>query len=290
MTVATSLARSPETILMRIGILTDLHLRQPGAAPDGWHNPHQFETARQRLTAALDFLGSERVDRIAILGDLTHDGDPATFEDVLAILASAPVPAWIVPGNHDLGADPTDLGTAMVPHLPQLDLLSGTSRSLANGWRATGLGITRGEGGYLIDPEPDLGEWDDSPTLVLSHFPLLSLKDEAIAADLKYAGDPLNGPGIVTHLKARPGPTLVISGHLHIRHAQAQGPVLQASCGAQVESLFEATVLDLTEWATGIVRWTATAIDPVWPGIVPALSEPEQAWRWTGSGWEVMTS
>jgi hypothetical protein len=38
------------------------------------------------------------------------------------------------------------------------------------------------------------------------------------------------------------------------------------------------------------VRWTATAIDPVWPGIVPALSEPEQAWQWTGSGWEVMTS
>jgi len=275
---------------MRIGILTDLHLRQPGTAPDGWHNPHQFDTARQRLTAVLDFLDTQRIDRIAVLGDLTHDGDDATFYDVLAILATSPVPVWIVPGNHDLAIDASGLANAITNHAGQLEHLSGTVRPIADSWQVAGLGIARVPDGYDIDPVPDITAWNDAPTLVLSHFPLLSLKDEAIAAGLKYAGDPRNQQHLAIPLQARSAPTLVISGHLHIRHTQAIGPVLQVSCGAQIESLFEVTVLDLTKWPDGIVRWQATAIEPVWPGIMPALSDPEQAWRWDGTSWQSLPS
>jgi hypothetical protein len=269
---------------MRIGMLSDLHLRQPGLSPDGWHNPHQFETARERLATALDLLGQEGVEAIAVLGDLTHDGDEATFHDVLEILATAPVPVWIVPGNHDLMPDTSVLVRALAGYTGSPMLLSGESLLFMGGWQVLGCGLTRTPDGYLVEPGPLLQTLDD-PALVLSHFPLLSLRTQASAASLQYAGDPLNGAAVVAELTNRAVPVLVFSGHLHIRHAQAQGPVLQASCGAQVESLFEMTVLDLSAWSEGMVSWQATSVAPVWPGVEPALSDAHQTWRWDGDHW-----
>lgn len=271
---------------MRIGILTDLHFRPPGSPADGWHNPHQFESARQRLTSTLTHLETQGIDQLAVLGDLTHDADDPTFADVLDLLATSSVPIWIVPGNHDLGSDASHLASAIASRPDSLQLLGGALLPLTSIWQVTGFGLSRAAGGYQIDPPPTVPSWGVRPTLVLSHFPLLSLREDAIQAELKYAGDPVNGPEVASDLIGREAPTLVISGHLHIRQASSRGPVLQASCGAQIESLFEVTVLDLSNWETGVVRWHSTSIEPVWPGVVPALSDPIQTWQWTGDGWQ----
>ena len=114
---------------------------------------------------------------------------------------------------------------------------------------------------------------------------MLSLLQQCADANLKYAGDLRNGDHLATSLVDRTAPTLVINGHLHIRHTTARGSVLQAACGAQVESLFEVTVVDFGGWNQGRITWAATPIQPVFPGVSPALVASSQAWAWDGAGW-----
>jgi hypothetical protein len=272
---------------VKLGIVTDIHHTQPGGAPDAWHNPHQFETVATRLEQSLAWLRDRGVDRLAVLGDLTHRGDAASMREVLAIVAAAGLPAWVLPGNHDLAPDPAVLASTLAgAGHATLEPLGNDPVPFGPGWQVVGLGLQRREaGGYEAMPEPDPATWDDAPALVLAHFPVRSIRDDATAAGLKYAGDLANGDRLAGALRSHPQPVLVVHGHLHIRHAVADGALLQVSCGAQVESLFEATVLDLGGWGDGLVRWQATAIQDQWPGTNPALSGPAQTWRWTGSSW-----
>lgn len=79
---------------LRIGLLSDLHLRS-GAAP----------TVVERAVARLM---KERPHLIAVTGDLAED--PQGLETVLGALArlSAPLGVYAVPGNHDHRAGITD--------------------------------------------------------------------------------------------------------------------------------------------------------------------------------------
>ncbi len=273
---------------MRLGILTDIHIAPPGNPADAWHNPHQFDTARQRLADSIAWLKQQGIDRLAVLGDLTHHGDDASLRETLGIIAGATVPVWVLPGNHDLGHGPTTLADALAgSDHAHVEVIGDHPVPFGGTWRVVGTGLAKAiGGGYEATPEPDPATWDDAPTVVLSHFPLISLKDACAAVGLKYAGDLVNGPDIVGRLAVRSAPVLVVNGHLHVRHAATQGAVLQAACGAQVESLFEATLIDFNQWPNGVVNWTSTAIQPPWEGPNPALSRDSESWRWTGSGWE----
>lgn len=273
---------------MRLGILTDLHIAPANNPADGWHNPHQFDTARQRLADSIAWLERQGIDRLAILGDLTHHGDDASLRETLAIIADATVPVWVLPGNHDLGHGPTTLADTLANNgHTHIEVIGNAPDSFGDTWQVVGTGLARATGGgYKAAPEPDPAAWNTTPTVVLSHFPILSLRDACTEADLKYAGDLVNGPNIAARLTAQPAPVLVVSGHLHVRHATTLGAVLQAACGAQVESLFEATIINVESWNEGIISWQSHAIQPVWNGPNPALSDATQSWRWTGSTWQ----
>lgn len=157
---------------------------------------------------------------------------------------------------------------------------------LDDAWRVAGLPIERTPGGhFMASALPGNDSLGDGPLLLVSHFPVLSLQQACVEAGLKHAGDLTNAREVADSLLDHAGPTFVINGHLHIRHAAAQGPVLQAACGAQVESLFEATLVNLEAWCNGRISWTATPVQAVWPGISPALSDPVQAWTWDGAAW-----
>ncbi len=272
---------------MRLGILTDIHLSPPGSPPAGWHNPYPLETVRERLVQSIRFLETEGVDRIAVLGDLTHHGDEPSLHETIEILATSNVPVSVLPGNHDLtlGIAVFSVAIAAVGN-GTVTAIHSQPAPLDGAWQVSGLSIEQAPGGgFMAAPLPDPDAWGDDPLLVLSHFPLLSLQQECAGAGLKYAGDLTNADHLAAVLATRPGPTLVIIGHLHIRHAAANGPVLQAACGAQVESLFEATIVDFGDWNQGRITWTATPIQAVWPGVSPALSEPHQRWIWDGADW-----
>jgi len=272
---------------VRLGILTDIHHRPPGSPPDGWHNPHQFETVLGRLVESLAWLRNEGVDRVAVLGDLAHDGDVASLRGVVDVIGGSGLPAWLVPGNHDLGHGVDTLATAVAAagH-DQVEIIGTGAVPLADDWLVTGVGIAQAPGGgYQGEFLPDSTIPPGAPLLVLSHFPILTTREAVLGAGLKYAGDLANAAEIADALTRRAGPSLVVSGHLHVRHATANRAVLQASCGAQVESLFEVTVVDFGAWGAGAVTWAATAIQPAWPGVNPALSDPTQTWTWRGGAW-----
>ena len=272
---------------MRLGILTDIHLAPPGNPADAWHNPHQFDTARQRLVDSIAWLERQGIDRLAVLGDLTHHGDDESLREALALIATATVPVWILHGNHDLGHGPSTLADALTGSgFAHIEVIGNDPVPFGDPWQVIGVGLVQGTGWNIeATPEPDPTAWSDTPTVVLSHFPLISLRDACTAAGLKYAGDLLNSSSILDRLAAHTAPVLVVNGHLHVRHVATRGAILQAACGAQVESLFEATLVDLKDWPNGIVRWTATAIQPPWEGPNPALSRDAESWRWTGTAW-----
>ena len=273
---------------MRLGIVTDVHHAPPHTAPDGFINPHQFASSLDRLQRSLDWLVAQGAKRIAVLGDLTHRGDAASMSDVLKILVGSGLPVWVIPGNHDLG----ETGTMLADEVARiandaLTVLDTQPQRLGELWSAVGAGVAfpASDGNWFATGFPDMATLRDGPLLILSHFPVLEVAKQVAAANLKYAGDMNNRADIASAFSTRSAPTIVLNGHLHVRYAQAAGHVLQASCGAQVESLFEATLVDLGEWDEHRVSWESVAMDPVWDGPNPAMSEPSQSWRWDDTGW-----
>ena len=62
-------------VRMRLGIVTDAHLCPPGTPPDGCHNPYAYERAAFMLSEALADHRADRIDALAVLGDMTNGGD-----------------------------------------------------------------------------------------------------------------------------------------------------------------------------------------------------------------------
>ena len=93
---------------MKLIVLSDIHVTQPGAriiGIDPW----------ARLDAALTHAQALHPDaeRYVLLGDLTHDAPVAVYHRLATRMAQLPVPATVVPGNHD---DRAALRTAFADH------------------------------------------------------------------------------------------------------------------------------------------------------------------------------
>jgi len=272
---------------VRLGVLTDIHHCPPGSPPGGWHNPHHFDDALDRLRTSLAWLEGQRVDRLAVLGDLTHFGDEASLGEVLAVLGASSLPTWILTGNHDLNPDHTALEAALdAGKHANVRSIERQQDAFGPDWLVVGLGMERGANGAgFTAAKLDMASWGATPAIVVSHFPVLSTATEVKVAGLKYAGDLANAAEIESMLLARTAPTVAISGHLHVRHAMAKGAVLQASCAAQIESLFEATVFDFGDWGDRRISWDSTSMQDVSDGKLPVLSGRGQRWSWDGAGW-----
>lgn len=76
---------------VRLGVLSDLHLDDPGAPDTRWHNPVRRGLSRHLLTRAVELLSRWRVDALVVLGDLSDRGRAEDY----AFLARA------VPGMAD---------------------------------------------------------------------------------------------------------------------------------------------------------------------------------------------
>jgi Calcineurin-like phosphoesterase len=271
-------------VQLRLGVLTDIHAVADPARRAAWINRYDFAGVLDRCERAVELFASERVDRVLLLGDLSHDGDLPSLRQVLRATAS-PVPLAAVGGNHDSPQPTTQIVRA------------GGDAVQLPGWRAVGAGSVstaglrvtrRAPGRWGAARRPALTTWGDAPVLLASHFPVLSRVRAVTERGLPYAGDLVDRAGVAGALRARTGPTLVTCGHLHVRDSVASGPLLQLGLGALVEPPFDATVLDLTAEGGrfGVVRHAhelASAPERRDPRLAPTREawsfEPGRGWR-----------
>lgn len=272
---------------MRLGIVTDVHVSPPGSPPAAWHNPYDLEGAPRRLALALARLREERAGAIAVLGDLTNGADAASVARALDLLAASGLPVRLVPGNHDAEAGGVDLAGAVARLDASLVRTAAPDGELVGGTRLAGVGIghdaaaARWQMGGI-----EAAGWGDEPVILLSHSPILDIEPKVIAAGLKNAGTFADPTGVGPGLAQRPGPTVVLHGHFHVRDAATRGPILQLGFAALVEPPNEVAVLDLDRDGDALaIRVRRLPIEPVPAERLPVLVPATQAWRFAGGAW-----
>ncbi len=187
-----------------IAQLSDPHLRPED--PD----------AEPALAAAVATVLGLRVRPAAVLvsGDLTHDGDAASYARARELLAPLPMPLHVIPGNHDdreaMRAG-FELGGAAGDPL-HVDALAGGLRLLALDDHLPG------EPGGALGPEgldwlaARLGDDPDTPTLIALHHPAWPIGLPALDA---IGLDPDDADGLASIVAVHPQVVALTAGHVH---------------------------------------------------------------------------
>lgn len=274
---------------VRIGVITDIHLAPPGHPADAFHNPFAFADAAERFQRALQRCVHDGADLIAILGDVSQPGDDATLDEGVACAAAAGLPVCLVPGNHDVTFSDDALSRAVARgNAANLCMAPLQGLVIAEGLRLAGVPLVDGASapGARADGLDGV-EWGSDAVILLSHFPIVSLRAEAHDAGLKYAGDLDDLARTAAPLLGRTAPTIVVHGHLHLGHAVSHGALLQVSCAALIEPPFVMTLLQIKqEVGQLVVRRAETSVAPVPEVPLPRLSPPDQAWRFVDEVWK----
>ena len=283
---------------MKLGIITDIHLYpDPNTETHfAWHNPFPMERALAQYDAALARCIAEGVDAILILGDIAHIGDSASLDTAIERAARTGKPFWVVPGNHDCTVRADAVASAIDQHpsgdIALLDSIGNPQAMLAQ-WRVAGQAVASDDGGnsaYAVG-QPALDAWWDEPVLLLSHFPMLSLAAHCATAQVKYAGDLGNLAETTAALHQRNVPTLVVHGHLHVRHELAQGSLLQLSFAALIEPPHEIAILELTGDAhTLTIHRRNISIADYTAEQLPVMSGSETHWQLREGVWHAAAS
>jgi predicted phosphodiesterase len=247
---------------MRLGVLTDLHLREGGAG--AWHNQLDFAGVQERFAGALERFAGVGVDAIALLGDLSDDEDRERALEAVARAGSATgLPVLAVAGNHDapglgaaLAASNLESAQALGAELVPTPVSDGTVVALE-----------------LRDP---------ATMLVLSHFPVLALQGELERRGLKYAGDHPRRDALARWLDHRAGPALLLAGHLHVRAAFPDGPRLHLQLGPLIEHPYDATLVEIHDAG---LRLTATSLPGAAWETETRLAPGDAAWHEAGGRW-----
>jgi hypothetical protein len=158
------------------------------------------------------------------------------------------------------------------------------------GFTLAGVPLAATDRGYRLDPAatgPIAGGLSDgSPVMCLTHFPVRSLEQAFRASSFAYAGDLAEREAIERDLEIRTGPTVVLAGHLHGRHAGAGGRLLQVSCGPLIEAPFEITFVTIHRTGDAMaVDVRCEAVAPSGSLRLPVLSSATGRWDWDGAAW-----
>ncbi len=264
----------------RVAVLSDIHAA-PASAPDThWHGPMRPSTNLHLLQQALAHLPVAELDALWLLGDLTDLGDVDSLSAVLDSAARTGLPVRFVIGNHDVAG-----GVAVPATAPTVRPAGERAEVVSSHLRLAGLGIEPAPepGAYRFAPR---GTWDDGILVLLTHFPVFSMRVPVTSAGHKYAGDARGGGAIVAALGRRSGPTVVLHGHLHLRAALAEARVLQLGFGALAEAGHELALVSFDVEPEGralTVAIQTLALDPDRPGVT--LPSVAPSWRFVVDRW-----
>ena len=115
-----------------------------------------------------------------------------------------------------------------------------------------------------------------------------ALEASRVAGDgIPYAGDIVNRAELEAGLRAAGRPTVVLSGHIHVRCSTDDGTLLQFTVGALIESPFDATIVELDAAALEVRRTSRRLGEPA--PFDPVLAADEERRRWDG-GWLAVAS
>ncbi len=278
---------------LRLAVVSDSHLVPPGMPTSGsFNNRLEFETALPRLEAALRRCAEEAPDAVVALGDIANFGDDASLDVAVERFAASGTTTWLVGGNHDTKGrgggwalqEAAERIAAPQVRVPPVAGVPWGDVGLA------GVALSHQDGGYRARSGDPLGRDipTDQPLLVLSHFPLLSLEREVLAAGWNYAGDLNELDEVVRPLIDRSGPTIVLHGHLHLGASAVQDRLLQIGCPPLIEAPFQITTISIAVHAGGALH-VAVRREQIWPtdgvGAWPRLVPAWQAWRWDNGTW-----
>jgi predicted phosphodiesterase len=234
---------------VRIGLLADLHWSVAPDASASFHAPYDFDGLAARCAATIEALVAHGCELLVVAGDVTHDGDEASCAAALdGILSASPIPVAIVEGNHDVRLDPGLLARRAV---------------VRDGWRHAAaladeqlvalraIGVDR-DGRSVRDHGPASVPAHCRSTVLVSHFPLAPHAERLAAAGLPFPGALADRGALLERLAEEPVPTVVVSGHLHVRDATAHGSVLQLCVPALVEAPYEAAVVEIDPFGESV--------------------------------------
>jgi hypothetical protein len=285
--------------VLRLGVIADPHVALERVEAAEWHNPFRLGDAHDRLDAALAHPLVDGTDVVVVLGDLAHFGDRISVRRVVEAVASGERPAVLLSGNHDvltpgvrLEDEVVDRGAALVVS----PLACEAEAPAVKAFEAAGAGLAVHEvtsesarrlrpfdvmGRRLADADP-VGGLD----VLLTHFPVLTFEDRCRDARLLYSGhlDILAPPPSVLPTAGRP--TVVLSGHLHLRGTATEASVLQIVFAALVEPPYEVAVVEIDAEAQSAAYQCASVVEPDAERL-PVLDAPSGRWTFdpTSNRW-----
>ena len=274
---------------MRIAVIADPHLSVLRDGNASWHNPYRLADAHERLDTALADPLFDDADVFAILGDLAHFGDRESMRRCISAVAEArrDRPAVLLSGNHDVLVDGVSLDDELEAWCDGTDA--------AKTFESSGLGLqvqtvtaltTREVYGFDVDART-FAPPGPAGLVVLTHFPLLSLRRRARAAELLYSGHLSDLAPPVAPLPTD-SPVVVLSGHLHLRGLVHEEDVLQLSFAALVEAPYELARVEIEAERDGlVVEYQCASARPPDAEKLPVLDPPAGRWRCQrGHGWQ----
>lgn len=275
---------------MRLGIVADAHLGPAGTTVPAFHVEYGNTDTLTIYQLALRRCVREGADGLVLLGDLSHSGDEESLEAGVRTAAETELAVWIVSGNHDCFSREEALADAVRRvGAENVRLLTPDGEAVAERVRLAGFSVTSGNWGYAAGStgRPDVSGWGDDECVVwVTHYPAVSFSEEVSAAGLVYGDDLEDLEEVTRPLLGREAPTVVVSGHVHVRAARVEGPVLQVSCAALVEPPLEVTFLDVEPQGDRVeVRRESAPLAPSLAVRPPAFSPPEQGWAFESGAW-----
>jgi 3',5'-cyclic AMP phosphodiesterase CpdA len=197
------------------------------------HLARRLPTLTQNFHRVSEYIDARRPDLVVNSGDLAFDG-PTSRDDLefaRELHAALPVTCRYLPGNHDIGDNPTELGPAPAQPATEQERQNFLSvfgedrwRFDAAGWRFIGLNSLVMNTGLASEAEQydwlasQLSSADGKPVALFLHKPLYlnSPEDPELAASaIRYIPMPARSR-LVEMLRAA-DLRLVASGHVHQR-------------------------------------------------------------------------
>jgi 3',5'-cyclic AMP phosphodiesterase CpdA len=210
---------------MIIAQISDPHITA-GGDPASEQRAAQLERAVAHLLRL-----PARPDIVLVTGDCTDDGSPAAYRRFRELLAPLPMPAYVIPGNHD------DRGQLLAAFGAQGDAaLAGYAQYVVETWPVRLIALDThipGEAGGQLGAErlgwlaERLAEAPARPTLIMMHHPPFATGmapfDQIGLAD---------APALAALVARHPQVERIVAGHVHSTMIQRFAGTLAVTCSA----------------------------------------------------------